>query len=303
MSASSSYSKYTNNETENFESIIQILDSKIDEKVRDINNEKLVTSFKKYSELNEIEIFDSKYTYKVYKYFHEFVNEGFEDDSNRELRISTLDATIVAFSNGQANQFIINKSNSDTRGKKIIRDLMNYEGTGEIHNNEISLLSKKDFYLWLFYMVINNVSTDEDVTIESIEAYRGNKYIDSLTNVSGSGTQVMNLLSTLTFLFEIEEINKVKLKLGYQSHVFSVEFIDSINSNNIRISTSDYEGDYDELEIGDFIASITMKVFLEVLPKLSSVYSQSEWDKDKFNREIGQEVINRINKELMNENS
>lgn len=46
MSASSSYSKYTDNETENFESIIQILDSKIDEKVRDINNEKLVTSFK-----------------------------------------------------------------------------------------------------------------------------------------------------------------------------------------------------------------------------------------------------------------
>ncbi|WP_145453620.1 hypothetical protein [Staphylococcus hominis] len=177
---------------------------------------------------------------------------------------------------------------------------MNYDGTGEILNNEISLLSKKDFYLWLFYMVINNVNTDEDVTIDSIEAYRGNKYIDSLTNVSGSGTQVMNLLSTLTFLFEIEEINKVKLKLGYQSHIFSVEFIDSINSNNIRISTSDYEGDYDELEFGDFIANLTMKVFLEVLPKLSSVYSQSEWDKDKFNRDIGQKVIDRINVELMN---
>ncbi|WP_145453622.1 hypothetical protein [Staphylococcus hominis] len=122
MSGSSSYSKYTDNKTESFESIIQILDSKIKDEFRNINNEKLITRFEKYSDLKEIDIFDNKYSYKVYKYFHEFINEGFEEDSNRESRISTLDATIIAFSNGQTNQFIINKSNSDTRGKKLLEN-------------------------------------------------------------------------------------------------------------------------------------------------------------------------------------
>ncbi|MDW8563874.1 hypothetical protein [Staphylococcus shinii] len=300
MSSSSSYSKYTDTQAKDFEVIIKKLDAKIDEKNRDENNENLKTIFEEMTSLSKITISDSVYEYKVYRYFHEFINEGFENDSNRESRISVIEAIVVAFSNGETNQFIIDKSNSDSRGKKIIRKLMNYEDKGEIINNQISLLSNKDFYLWLFYMVLNNEGSDEDVTIESIEAYRGNKYIESLTNVSGSGSEVMNLLSTLTFLFEIEEINKVKLNLGFQSHIFSVEFIDSINSNNIRISTADYQGDLDELDIGSFIANITMKVFLEVLPKLSSIYSQSDWDKDAFNKDIGQEVIDRINNELMN---
>ena len=37
-----------------------------------------------------------------------------------------------------------------------------------------------------------------------------------------------------------------------------------------------------------------MKVMFEVLPLLSSIYTNAEWDKDEFNKSIGLQVISRI---------
>lgn len=102
---------------------------------------------------------------------------------------------------------------------------MGYEDKGEIENNQISLLSNKDFYLWLFYVVLNDENDNEKLSVQSIEAYSGNTYIDKLTNVSGTGSKVMNLLSTLTFLFEIKDINKVKVKIKFEDHLFVTEFL------------------------------------------------------------------------------
>ncbi|MGA4514651.1 hypothetical protein ACPAY5_07355 [Staphylococcus caledonicus] len=309
-----SYSKFTDKTDKSFENIIKILDSRIGESTEEVNNEELKTSFKGYTELGEIVISGNKYTYKVYKYLNESINKGFETDSNRETRVSSTEALLIVLTNGSINQFVISKSNSNSQGKAIIRKLMGYEDKGEIENNQISLLSDKDFYLWLFYVVLNDVNENDKLSVQSIEAYSGNTYIDKLTNVSGTGSKVMNLLSTLTFLFEIKEINKVKVKIKFEEynkeenvfeeHIFETEFFDNGTSNNLKIDINHYKGVFDELEeTGDFIACVVMKVMFEVLPLLSSIYTNAEWDKVEFNRSIGKEVINRINSELIdNEN-
>lgn len=295
-----SYSKFTDKTDKSFEDIIEILDSRIGESVEDVNNEELKTSFKEYTELDEIVISGNEYTYKVYKYFNESINKGFETDSNREARVSSTEALLIVLTNGSINQFVISKSNSNSQGKAIIRKLMGYEDKGEIENNQISLLSNKDFYLWLFYVVLNDENDNEKLSVQSIEAYSGNTYIDKLTNVSGSGSKVMNLLSTLTFLFEIKDINKVKVKIKFEDHLFVTEFFDNGTSNNLKIDINQYKGDYDELEPGNFVAHVVMKVMFEVLPLLSSIYTNAEWDKDEFNKSIGLEVISRIKNELIN---
>ncbi|HCA7054806.1 TPA: hypothetical protein REW64_001805, partial [Staphylococcus pseudintermedius] len=78
------------------------------------------------------------------------------------------------------------------------------------------------------------------------------------------------------------------------------EFFDNGTSNNLKIDINQYKGNYDELEPGNFVAHVVMKVMFEVLPLLSSIYTNAEWDKDEFNKSIGQEVISRINNELIN---
>ncbi|MEN2051541.1 hypothetical protein AAJL62_08345 [Staphylococcus hominis] len=295
-----SYSKFTDKTDKSFENIIEILDSRIGESVEEVNNEELKTSFKEYTELGEIVISGNKYTYKVYKYFNESINKGFETDSNREARVSSTEALLIVLTNGSINQFVISKSNSNSQGKAIIRKLMGYEDKGEIENNQISLLSNKDFYLWLFYVVLNDENDNEKLSVQSIEAYSGNTYIDKLTNVSGTGSKVMNLLSTLTFLFEIKDINKVKVKIKFEDHLFVTEFFDNGTSNNLKIDINQYKGNYDELEPGNFVAHVVMKVMFEVLPLLSSIYTNAEWDKDEFNKSIGLQVISRIKNELIN---
>ncbi|EKF8406534.1 hypothetical protein O0486_001972, partial [Staphylococcus pseudintermedius] len=276
------------------------LDSEVGETFEEVHNERLNTIFEEYTELDKITISGNTYSYKVYKYFNESINKGFENDSNREARVSSTEAILIVLTNGSINQFVISKSNSDSKGKSIIRKLMKYEDKGEIENNQVSLLSNKDFYLWLFYVVLNDENDNEKLSVQSIEAYSGNTYIDKLTNVSGTGSKVMNLLSTLTFLFEIKDINKVKVKIKFEDHLFVTEFFDNGTSNNLKIDINQYKGNYDELEPGNFVAHVVMKVMFEVLPLLSSIYTNAEWDKDEFNKSIGQEVISRINNELIN---
>ena len=61
-----------------------------------------------------------------------------------------------------------------------------------------------------FYVVLNDVNENDKLSVQSIEAYSGNTYIDKLTNVSGTGSKVMNLLSTLTFLLKLRKLIKLK---------------------------------------------------------------------------------------------
>lgn len=300
MKNTSSYSKFTDKTDKSFEVIIKHLDSEIGETFKEVHNEKLNTIFEEYTNVDTISISGNTYSYKVYKYFNESINKGFENDSNREARVSSTEAILIVLTNGSINQFVISKSNSDSKGKSIIRKLMKYDDKGVIENNQISLLSNKDFYLWLFYVVLNDENDNEKLSVQSIEAYSGNTYIDKLTNVSGTGSKVMNLLSTLTFLFEIKDINKVKVKIKFEDHLFVTEFFDNGTSNNLKIDINQYKGNYDELEPGNFVAHVVMKVMFEVLPLLSSIYTNAEWDKDEFNKSIGLEVISRIENELIN---
>ncbi|HDV5978701.1 TPA: hypothetical protein RJJ21_002655, partial [Staphylococcus pseudintermedius] len=115
----------------------------------------------------KITISGNTYSYKVYKYFNESINKGFENDSNREARVSSTEAILIVLTNGSINQFVISKSNSDSKGKSIIRKLMKYEDKGEIENNQVSLLSNKDFYLWLFYVVLNDENDNEKLSVQS----------------------------------------------------------------------------------------------------------------------------------------
>ncbi|REA94851.1 hypothetical protein DV953_13290, partial [Staphylococcus pseudintermedius] len=108
-----------------FEDIIKHLDSEVGETFEEVHNERLNTIFEEYTELDKITISGNTYSYKVYKYFNESINKGFENDSNREARVSSTEAILIVLTNGSINQFVISKSNSDSKGKSIIRKLMN----------------------------------------------------------------------------------------------------------------------------------------------------------------------------------
>ncbi|EHV5300909.1 hypothetical protein K0T77_002645, partial [Staphylococcus pseudintermedius] len=161
----SSYSKFTDKTDKSFEDIIKHLDSEVGETFEEVHNERLNTIFEEYTELDKITISGNTYSYKVYKYFNESINKGFENDSNREARVSSTEAILIVLTNGSINQFVISKSNSDSKGKSIIRKLMKYEDKGEIENNQVSLLSNKDFYLWLFYVVLNDENDNEKLSV------------------------------------------------------------------------------------------------------------------------------------------
>ncbi|AKG74185.1 hypothetical protein [Salinicoccus halodurans] len=297
MRSSYSFSKYTDNEIKVFDDIIQQLDSKCKSETRNephFVEETLINTFEAVTEIKNYSMNESNYRYKVYHLYREDINTGFEDDRNREVRISITDLHIFVLTNESITQYIINKSSKDTAGKTLIRNLLGYEGRNEIELNNINLLLVKDFYLWLFHVVLNGRDSEEEIIIESIEGYRGGNS-NSLAHVTGIGSEVLNLLSTLTFIFESERINRVKVMIKYNTHKFSV---DLYQNGNLKISFSEYEGDYDELAKYESMAKIIFDVMLVVLPKLSAIYTKDEWDLHQFKMDIGKEVVDKIEQKI-----
>ncbi|MGW7932586.1 hypothetical protein ACWEWU_13125 [Staphylococcus xylosus] len=295
----SSYTKFTDKTDNNFDQIISRLDSKIIDTMTSVNGEDLIYRFNALTTLKSIQILGNQYSYKVYNYYEEILNYGYENDENRDSRVSVVDDILIVFSNGHTNQYIINRSFSDSKAKFRIRSLMNYSDRGEVIGNDIAFLKDRDFYLWVFYVVLNNQNNDDDLQLESIEAYKGNSLVDTLTNVSGSGGNLINLLSTLTFIFEIDNITKIRIKTLLHNHKYEIELIDGGKHGNVKISLPGYEGDFDELESGEKVASIVLKVMLEALPKLSAVYSNFEWSKENFKKDVGDMVIKGIEEKLI----
>lgn len=295
MRSSYSFSKYTDNEIKKFDDIIDKLDSKCKDETRDephFKEESLRYIFEPMSEVKNYNMNELNYRYKVYHLYKEDINAGFETDRNREVRISITDLYIFVLTNESITQFIINKSSNDGTGKTLLRNLLDYDGRNELELNNINLLLDEDFYLWLFHTVLNRRDSEDEIVIESIEGYRGGNS-NSLAHVTGIGSEVLNLLSTLTFIFESERINRVKVIIKHKSHKFS---IDLYQNGNLKISFSEYEGNYDELARYESMANIIFDVMLIVLPKLSSVYNNDDWDLSEFKENIGKEVIKKIQK-------
>ncbi|WP_213810446.1 hypothetical protein [Jeotgalicoccus sp. WY2] len=296
MRSSYSFSKYTDNELKVFDNIIQKLDNKCKNETRvepHFTEESLRYTFESMSGIKNYSMNESSYRYKVYHLYKEDINVGFEKDPNREVRISITDLYIFVLTNESITQFIINKSSNDATGKTLLRNLLDYEGRNELELNNINLLLDKDFYLWLFHTVLNRRDSEDDIIIESIEGYRGGNS-NSLAHVTGIGSEVLNLLSTLTFIFESERINRVKVITKHMSHKFS---IDLYQNGNLKISFSEYEGSHDELETFESMANIIFDVMLIVLPKLSSIYNNDDWDLDQF-KNIGKDVIEKIQQKI-----
>lgn len=68
-------------------------------------------------------------------------------------------------------------------------------------------------FIWMIYRVLNSrdesLEDDSDLFIRQIIGFKG-ATTDNLAAVVGTGNRIMNLLSTLAFLFENEQVTMIK---------------------------------------------------------------------------------------------
>ncbi|MBO0457536.1 hypothetical protein JZO77_12425 [Enterococcus hulanensis] len=270
------------------------------------DNTSLLVNVDKFFDDNQIFEIDGKtVTYNYFFYQHEYLKKYEKNNPLREKRVGSYSANIIIFNYNNKNNYIVNKGyNNTTLGK--LRELVGYSGKLEISEQRIHGI-KTDLFIWMIHHLLDNPKEyfDEIATtkVESVIGFRG-ETDDKLAEISGSGEKIMEMLTTLLFLFENQNISKVETTIFRKNERFKLTLGEK---SFVDIDFNSYEGD-DFFGIREEnLSKIAIKVFVDVVPSIILFFSneldQKKWSEKKeemFFRSVGRELSKKINERLRN---
>lgn len=264
------------------------------------NNEPLRFNITKiFNDNLEIDINGSEMHYNYINFEYERVRPGEEENQLRSSRIYPISGYIIIYTDGVKTQYIINRSGNPTT-KTILRKLNNYGGRLEVVENHFKI--SEDLFIWMISKVLNegeeSIDEDTELYLKQIIGFKGATN-DKLATVTGAGNRIMNLLSTLAFLFENEKVTYIKPIVEYEND--TLEFSMDLNGT-IDIDFESYVGDFMMEPEYDRKAKIILKTSLEILPKIITNYhldrdESNIWSNDikkDFFKSIGEKIQNKI---------
>lgn len=231
---------------------------------------------KNFEENQTITLNSQEITYNYIEYEFERVRDVEENNEMKSLRVYPTSGYIIIYTDGVLTQYITNRSGGD-HTKTILRKLNNYSKKLELTSNPFTI--SEDMFIWMIYRVLNygEISLDDDshLLLQKIIGFKGATN-DKLAEVKGTGNKIMNLLSTLAFLFENEQVSFIKPRIEYQKETVEI----SLDFNGvIDIDFESYTGNYllrQDYEKKSIVALIT---FLEIIPKILTSFHNDKDDK------------------------
>ena len=184
-----------------------------------------------------------------------------------------------------------------------LRKINNYSGQLEIIDEKFSIDS--DLFFWVVNKVIDfpgvQLGDAQNVKIELVTGFKG-ETDDRLAEIAGSGDRILNLISTLTFLVENENLSRIEMLLCHQKETYGLKL--GINSY-LEINAEKYQGRYMKIPDEEMIPHIVLNAFLVVIPDLLAIYDQEiekgQWDnkiKREFLGNIGETIQKRLQEKL-----
>lgn len=196
--------------------------------------------------------------------------------------------------------FIINR-NTDAR--RILRSFLDFSGREEVTNYNVELNS--NMLLYFVYRVFEGQSNftytlasadDLQVSVKNLTGIKG--ATETSNKLSADGTTISKLISTLSLLLEVKELQQVRLDTSMLQH-------ESINislndSGLISIDSTDYVGILENEPNQEKQTRLLLHVYLVVLPVILNEYtdaSDEDWGPEeisKFMKKIKDQLINKI---------
>ena len=164
-----------------------------------------------------------------------------------------------------------------------------------------------DFFIWLISKVYNRensieVSENTDIQINSIKGLKGNTD-DLLNKVTADGKTIMNVISTLSFLLESNNISQIKTDIEYKEHQHISLTLNK--TSTIDTDLKDYTGILLGKEKELAFSELLLTIYIELIPNLFRVYQQEKreeaWGAQKyieFIEKVGKDVSERIKEKV-----
>ncbi|MEQ6164060.1 hypothetical protein [Enterococcus faecalis] len=303
------YSKWIDNSNISLEDLIKNIKENEQNHVREIDafdNTPLNYEVDFVYDENQLIIINDKNIYYNYLQFnYEYVKNHEAVNPNREKRVSTYAINVIVFNYENKNYYICNKSYANSTLVNL-RKLVGYKKDLMIKGQRVSGI-KTDLFIWMIHHLIDNpnefLEEYSKTKLLTLTGFKGQRK-DRLAEISGSGEQILNMLTTLLFLFENKEISKVQVQITRYQENFSL----TLGENSfIDIDINEYRGT-EYFEMPETIEAIAvLKCFIDVIPSLIIMFSNEldskKWTprkENKFFKDIGRTLSREINKSLRN---
>lgn len=246
---------------------------------------------KEFDKNKEIELGGQtiKYNYISYSY-SQYYTKDLKDQSK-----VFKSGFIIVYSNGETIYYIVDQK---SYAQKLLRKLLSYNGKNEIEKSTYSFGT--DFFIWLIYRVYNSnynieISPDDKkLKLDAIKGFKGDTD-DLQTKVTATGESVMNIISTLSFLLESNNLNQVKVDLNYSKHS---NITLTLQKDTVCIDPNSYCGIFETDETSEeTISKLYLMVYLEILAQLRQEY-YNDIDNEYWNTNVHSDVLQQVGKKL-----
>ncbi len=198
---------------------------------------------KAFDQNQQIKLNARNITYNMVKYSFSQISAGETPIEDRSVPKSGFIIVYKGDKPGDSINYIIDENSS---AQKIIRRLMSYNGKSEVERNGFELSS--DFFVWLISRAYKRNGLIETARedgshyqLDAIKGFRGDSE-DLQTTVSVTGESVINIISTLAFLLESNNLKQIQVDLSCTEH----ENINlRLQRKTIQVDMENYQGKYE----------------------------------------------------------
>lgn len=254
-----------------------------------------------------INIENKRIEFNIIRYNYNQINK---DNSRNPLpveeRTIKKSGYVVVYTDSKDSKSIVNYIiNRNFDALKILRVLLNYSGKGEISKEQPVL--KSDMFIWLIkriYCKENKIKLKEKnkiLKIDNLTEFRGQTE-DATNIVSANGETIMNILSTLSFLLESNNMRQIKFSLAYEDHEnIELTFSKNIIGTNVKSYSGSFEDDNIHLDKEDrdlvIESEIYLLCYLIILPNIINVYTK-EIEEENWSLEIHKNFLEKVATDL-----
>lgn len=254
--------------------------------------------YKEYVENQKIEIKGTEFTFNYIKYSYDTVISGQETNPIPAERLKTTSGAIVIYTDGIRTQYLIDRARG-ANALRILRVINNSDRNKIIEAQSFNFT--EDFFIWLIsrFMEGNKIIVEEDsLSISRIIGFKG-EGSQKQAILSGSGNEVMNLISSLSFLIEMDVMTEIEVRIIRGSETYEVRFYSK--NSQIDVMVDNYVGDYMMLPHEERNPRILLNAFIDIVPSIMNAYNEEidngNWTKNS-KREFTLGLVDSVKEKL-----
>ncbi|QCA29618.1 hypothetical protein E4Z98_07440 [Vagococcus xieshaowenii] len=235
---------------------------------------------KVFDENRVVSIKGTDFQFNYIKYSYDSLLSGQETNPIATERLKTTHGGFVIYTDGLRTQYLMDKARGP-QSLRVLRKVNNSDKNKIIEAESFNI--NEEFFIWLLSRFMNDnkvLDDNNDLTISRIIGFKGEGNPNEKEAVlSGSGNEVMNLISSISFLIEMQSMTEIEVRVVIEDETYEIRYFS--RNSQIDIMVENYSGQFMLDVREEKVSKILLKAFIEIIPSMMNSFNEDvengEW--------------------------